>query len=280
MANWIRSFARMPVAYHWSEVLGSWDWVMPWVAEIFRDRQVEVVLPLALAVTGCFVVLLSSVRKKYIQRKVSPHGFTAAAPKFRSGKDSCPAPTIRGGALGGTSSRWPFILPAILGIIYWFFTAPHPRFADSFFWILGIGVFILAIDDWVSFNRLARLYFVLCLACALCFFIQGKKDFAKVLICEKNIAKAFGQLCIKNVVFQGKDKFGFHSVPQPDLTEFRTDSGLILYVPREGDQCWNAPLPCTPYPRPYYRLRREGDMRYGFNAYPRDEEDPAVGIHN
>ena len=43
--------------------------------------------------------------------------------------------------------------------------------------------------------------------------------------------------------------------PREPLTTFTTASGLQVYVPVEGDQIWDAPLPATPYPNPALRLR-------------------------
>ena len=57
---------------------------------------------------------------------------------------------------------------------------------------------------------------------------------------------------------------GFGPVPKPDLVDFVTASGLVVHVPRVGDQTWNAPLPSAPYERPGLRLRRAGELGSGF----------------
>ena len=57
---------------------------------------------------------------------------------------------------------------------------------------------------------------------------------------------------------------GYQTIPSSALTEQRTDSGLIVYVPVEGDQCWDAPLPCTPYFNSGLRLRVPGKIASGF----------------
>jgi hypothetical protein len=57
---------------------------------------------------------------------------------------------------------------------------------------------------------------------------------------------------------------GLHAPPDPPLKSFVTRSGLLLYVPEKGDQCWDAPLPCTPYPNSDLRLRSQGDTSHGF----------------
>jgi hypothetical protein len=74
---------------------------------------------------------------------------------------------------------------------------------------------------------------------------------------------------------------GFHPMPRSEVVTFVTDSGLELYVPKERGRCWDAPLPCTPYPKPDLRLRREGDLRSGFvksaSSTTRSADRPASG---
>ena len=35
---------------------------------------------------------------------------------------------------------------------------------------------------------------------------------------------------------------GFHHTPKVMLKPFVTESGLVLNVPKTGNQCWDAPL--------------------------------------
>ena len=39
---------------------------------------------------------------------------------------------------------------------------------------------------------------------------------------------------------------------------------LKIFVPKTGDQCGDAPLPCTPYHTVLLKMRKLGNMRYGF----------------
>jgi len=52
--------------------------------------------------------------------------------------------------------------------------------------------------------------------------------------------------------------------PIAEIETLVTHSGLTIYVPKEGYQCWDAPLPCTPVGNSNLRLRKEGDMGHGF----------------
>jgi hypothetical protein len=57
------------------------------------------------------------------------------------------------------------------------------------------------------------------------------------------------------------------AVPQlaePPVVPHQTFSGLTIYVPVETNQCWNAPLPCSPYFNDTLRLRRPNELRSGF----------------
>ena len=58
--------------------------------------------------------------------------------------------------------------------------------------------------------------------------------------------------------------------PQAFRVEPRTlPSGLVVNVPsNETLCCWNAPLPCTPYPNPALRLRDPGNLEAGFRIDP------------
>ena len=61
-------------------------------------------------------------------------------------------------------------------------------------------------------------------------------------------------------------KSGWHVVNEVPLEKRMTSSGLLVYTPKFGDQCWDAPLPCTPYFKESLRLRRPGDMASGFTV--------------
>jgi hypothetical protein len=60
-------------------------------------------------------------------------------------------------------------------------------------------------------------------------------------------------------------------VGAPQIEQRRLESGLVLNVPR-GHACWDAPLPCTPFPNPALRLRRDGDLGAGFMVDPALQE--------
>jgi hypothetical protein len=56
---------------------------------------------------------------------------------------------------------------------------------------------------------------------------------------------------------------GFSQTPEARTLPYRLPSGLTVRVPIETNQCWNAPLPCSPVFDDRLRLRRDGDLRLG-----------------
>jgi len=130
---------------------------------------------------------------------------------------------------------WLALLPAAGGIVFWFFTAPAQRFGMFLFWILAAGlvaIFFACFAAGASRRRLT-VVLVICLVFSACHIKKG---------------------------FHAR----FAPLPQVPLEIYRTESGLKLYVPAEGDQCWDAPLPCTPHPQKNLRLRRPGRLESGF----------------
>jgi hypothetical protein len=121
--------------------------------------------------------------------------------------------------------------------------------------------------------------------------ISGKADALRVIVKENNPLKAFRHLSINRdwmdaliikvtnpvkvfrtlIIIEPGGDSGFYAAPHVDLDTFVTRSGLIIYVPKEGNQCWDAPLPCARRPIPDLRLREEGDMSRGFNCSDPDE---------
>jgi hypothetical protein len=43
------------------------------------------------------------------------------------------------------------------------------------------------------------------------------------------------------------------------VVQRETIEGVEIYTPAEGDQCWSAPLPCTPYFNRDLRVRRSAN---------------------
>jgi len=223
-ANWVRSWARMP-GMHWSEVLGNWNWVKPWVSRIFKIENryyiIHITIPLFLTLINSILIFLSEYLKKYSIQNMQ-------------------------------KNIWLFLVPSVSSLLFWFVAAPDPIFAGACFWVLGVGTFIIVIN---KFNILKLKYF-------------------KTFIISFSIILYIGFFFIKIFVNIPEENNGFYKIPTVELKMFKANSGLNIYVPEKGDQCWGAPLPCAPrYPNAELCLRREGEMRYGFMVYPRNEQN-------
>ncbi len=150
-------------------------------------------------------------------------------------------------------SGWVWLAPAAGGAGFWFLSAPDPRFAGACLWWLAAGAAALHVMISSPAARPRRIRALLLVSLALAFLrVRG------------------GDLWLS----PGSER-GFYPVPSPELREARTESGLVVYVPCQGDQCWDGPLPCAPHADPRLRLRRPGSLRWGFRlAPPEDSSAP------
>lgn len=129
-----------------------------------------------------------------------------------------------------------FLLVPLAGLAYWFLTAPEFRFAGSCFWLLGFGSIAIAFR---GAERRERTVLVAAITVLLLCFETNPIDVLHPWHRSMEPAKC------------------------GDIREERTNSGLVIHVPREGD-CWDAPLPCAPRLKPGLRLRVPGDLASGF----------------
>ncbi len=145
----------------------------------------------------------------------------------------------RGGG-GACRTGWAILLPIVGGIVFWFFTAPAIRFGAFLFWLLAAAIV------------------------GMCFYqltaAAGRRTMTAVLIG----ALVFSTWGMKKGFRGGGSDWGFGPTPEVAMKPFQTRSGLVLWVPTEGDRCWDGPLPCTPYPNENLRLRTDGDLSSGF----------------
>ena len=211
-ANWIYSWARQPRT-HWSNVLGSWNWLKPWFDRMSKNSIVVYSVYITI-----FCLLLASIGT-FLKKKIRLFFIDSAV-----------------------------LLPSIAGLAYWFFTAPDPRFAIvPFFTVSASSVAILL----SSFHT-----------------IQSKRGFL-LLIC---IALIVPNLSTSRLILKNRSTIktvslsGWHPVHSVPLERKTTLSGLELYLPKKGDQCWDSPLPSTPYFNPRLRLREQGQLSSGFTV--------------
>ncbi len=132
------------------------------------------------------------------------------------------------------------IAPAVIAIAFWFFSSPNIRFVGASFWWLAASGIVLNQPSEAAVRRLVWSVTVLALGLFL------------------SLSRVNGFW-----ISPGLDR-GFIPAPAAATSTFLTNSGLVLNVPLEGDRCWDAPIPCSPYPVRNLELIRPGDPGGGF----------------
>jgi len=145
------------------------------------------------------------------------------------------------------------LFPSFVGIIFWFAASPDLRFAQFAIWTAAatLGAWgIVSLD--LQLHRLHNnlVLAALVLASIWCLISFG---WAESLLALRGIQQP-------------------PPLPKPALILRHTLSGLAVYVPAEGQKCWDSPLPCTPYFDPSLRLRDASSLRWGFTSEGRAAE--------
>jgi hypothetical protein len=154
----------------------------------------------------------------------------------------------------GPACPWLSLLaPSIAGIIFWFLASPDLRFAQFAIWTTAatLGAWgIVSLDIHRHRARSNLVLATLALSSIWCLISFGWKE---PLVALRGVRRP-------------------PALPESALILKHTLSGLAVYVPAHGEQCWDAPLPCTPYFDPSLRLRDESLLRWGFTSEGRAAE--------
>lgn len=149
---------------------------------------------------------------------------------------------------------WVF-LPLLLMLLFWFFTFPNYKYVRYIIWSgagLAVLLAILAWHDVAWKTRLRGIYLVLGLG-----LLWG----LHLIISQGNFPLPAGP------------NEGLYEHALPPVKVFETDSGLRLNVPNSHiPQCWQIPLPCTPYPRAGIYELVPGKFWRGFGYRAAEEE--------
>jgi len=116
-----------------------------------------------------------------------------------------------------------------IGIIFWFLSAPDPRFGLGAIYGFCLGILAWVVYQYISMDipfRYNTRYFSILIYCAL-LIIGG------------------GIVCL--FVFSQYNGSITPEFPHPDLDTKLTHEGYTVYTSKNGDQLWNSPLPNTPY---------------------------------
>lgn len=134
------------------------------------------------------------------------------------------------------------LLPPLASLIFWFFSAPDLRFAGAAFWVLGAGVLALALHTARRYTLAAAISIVL-----LLLVIGGGTPL---------IAPA--------------PTTGTYPLPTVPVREQTNRNGTSILIPRRGDQCWAAALPCAPVLRNGLQ-QRGATLQHGYRYRSPDQ---------
>lgn len=193
LANVIYSWSRLPRVAP-EKVLSSWEWLNPWFHTEILGNKSLFVYPLATAclfLIFCVFVYIHSSRLK-------------------------------------ATNKYLFLIPVplLMGLIFWFFTAPSVRFAQALILMLPIAFVVMLISMLkLSENLTKSLPIVL------------------FLLVNLNIAWAIWEnpKPLTEISIQS-----FRPIKTVRLIKNTTLSGLEVFSPKKDDQCWDSELPCTP----------------------------------
>ena len=199
VTHWIHSWARAP-GISWTDVLDNWNWLRPWLKNFPYEYTKALI-------TGMLAMILYVITIPRIVQN-SP----------------------------GRNHGYLIILGAsFISSIFWFFSAPDPRFSGACFWIFGPGFAAMAIDNmgWKSSKITTAFEYFLILS----FFIYLFPSYRPLLI------------------LPNQEDGPFYHSPAPEYFTVSINNLDRLNLPKKNDQCWDIPIPCTPYPRSNLRLR-------------------------
>jgi len=247
----------------WSKIPGAdsaegWEWLKDWLVNIVLGR-LELILPIAFILTSIIIFLIFYKRSKDF--------------------------------INSRKIFFIFPIPFLLSIIFWFFTAPDPRYIGSIIWVFAIGLFAIALMYGIRLKEIKLKTKVLILLLSIFVTVtylwyylplKGEKELVKSFISEKNITKAVKEIYFENYYYpvetftRSWEYNAFYDIPEAEVKEFKTNSGLIIYYPKDREVpekekswgqalCWYAPLPCSGgIPDPELKLRIDNNLRYGF----------------
>ena len=195
-----------------TEVLGNWKWLSPWSARLLGDPSV--VKPL---LAGAFGLLL--LLSRLLVR---------------------PPPQIE--------RRWFVLLvPSSIGLLFWFLTAPDPRFAEATLWVFALNLILLPFYGTDGWTRRMNIFCTIALA----------------VVALYDAGVGCGRLI--------KEKKGLPNIVQrqDELTARSADSGLTVWIPKNTNTPGDAQLIATPPERFNSRLELRGsNLRDGFRVGP------------
>jgi hypothetical protein len=161
---------------------------------------------------------------------------------------------FRGRATPRPACPWLSLLfPSLTGILFWLLASPDPRFAQFAIWTAAATLGAWGIVSWdfqAQRSHSRPVLTLLLLSSIWCLISLGWKE---PLQAVRGVQQP-------------------PPLPKSALMIRRTSSGLAVYVPIQGSNCWDAPLPCTGYFDDSLHLRDLSTLRSGFTSEGRAAE--------
>ena len=152
----------------------------------------------------------------------------------------------------GRHSAWPWLAAGLLiagNLAFWLHNAPDLRYGTGLFWMWFAYGGTLALDAFPDRTAWRVAALTLELTAGLAIIHEHLRPLPEVVRHSPWIIGQAGAL---------------PTIPQ-SVANGQTPS-LILHTPARGDQCGDAELPCTPYPRASLLMREPGELRSGFRV--------------
>lgn len=160
-------------------------------------------------------------------------------------------------------ARWlRIVAPSICGLAFWFWRAPAIRFGEPVIWNTAATLGAAALLAWLPGLRETRRRAVLAGFLVSAFWCSYPRTLWRAFY-----RPAFAQRELPRL-------------PQVPVAPYRIDGNLSILVPYRKNQCWDSPLPCSPYFFDSLQLRRGSELRSGFlNPNASGDFDKSGALH-
>lgn len=180
------------------------------------------------------------------------------------------------------------VITSLAGVIFWLLLAPTWRFGESYLLIASMTPLLVLKKDLLKSNHITKIlilvlvftfgyyavhkYFIILFLFVCFLYINAYfKLFNNINLNYIFIMLLFFSTYIKrNFAFVASNSSNFilpKKNPIPPTLKFKTYeiSGETIYVPLEGDRCYDLDFPCTPYPDSTLVLR-SNTLQHGFKS--------------